>query len=142
MKHLAKLTVLAVLILLAAGPAPADNGVTLEGSFVWTRDDGESTGDLTAVLTPGDENDWDVAFHFVWEDEAHTYLGTANGSLDAGSLSGTAESDNEDNKTTFRFKGEFENGEFNGTHGWVNKEGELEEAGHLTLARRRATTGD
>ena len=118
-----------------AGFALDQEDVTLNGSFVWARDDGDRTGDLRAVFTPSKEHDWSVAFHFIWEDEDHVYLGTANGNLESGSLSGTAQSDGEERKLSFRFQGEFENGTFSGSHGWINKDGSLEHGGTLTLAK-------
>lgn len=132
----------AVLVLLMGGTASADDTVTLEGSFVWEREDGQSTGDLTAVLTPHQDSGWDVAFHFVWEDEDHTYLGQATGNLDAGPFEGTAENDNPDNKISFRFSGEFEDGTFTGTHGWIKDDGSLERGGRLTLGRAPTTNTD
>lgn len=124
----------ALIALALSGVALAGNEVTLEGSFVWARDDGDRTGDLTAVLTPDGENEWSVAFHFDWEGEPHTYLGTANGSLSDGPLEGTAENDSEENPASFRFSGEFEDGTFNGIHRYVNEDGNLQEIGTLTLA--------
>lgn len=126
----------------AAAPAPAvapvlavaDDDVTLEGSFVWARDDGERTGDLTAILTPSGSSEWSVAFHFIWEDEPHVYLGDASGSLVSGLLEGSAENDDEDHKISFRFKGEFEDGTFNGVHSYVDDDGSLKEVGTLTLS--------
>ncbi len=116
------------------GAVVADDEVTLEGSFVWARDDGDRTGDLSAVLTPDGENEWSVAFHFTWEGEPHTYLGTASGTLSDGPLEGAAENDNPDHPASFRFSGEFEDGTFNGTHQYVNEDGELRELGTLTLS--------
>lgn len=122
-------------IMPVTGLALDKEDVTLNGSFVWARDDGDRTGDLKAVFTPGEEHDWSVAFHFIWEDEDHVYLGTANGNLESGALSGTAQSDSEDRQISFRFEGEFQNGTFNGSHGWINKDGSLERGGTLTLAK-------
>lgn len=124
---------LAVVALVLTGTAVANDDVTLEGSFVWARQDGDRTGDLTAVMTPGGEDEWSVAFHFTWEDEAHVYLGTASGSLSSGPLEGSAENDDDDHKLSFRFSGDFENGTFNGTHGFVTKDGSLKDGGTLTL---------
>lgn len=131
------------LSLLALGPAVSagattSDAVTMEGSFVWNRDDVEHTGDLTAVLTPKADGEWAVAFHFLWEEEPRTFLGAATGGLDDGPLAGSAESDDPDHKIYFRFSGTTENGTFRGTHSFVQKDGSLEEGGTLTLAR--ATT--
>lgn len=126
---------LGLLALALSGALVANEDVTLEGSFVWARDEGDISGDLSAVMTPAGENQWSVAFHFVWEDEPHTYLGTASGSLTHGELEGVAESDNEDHKISFRFNGAFEDGTFTGTHGWIKEDGTLETAGTLTLSQ-------
>ncbi len=138
MKQLVRLASLfAVLSLVFTGAAVASDAVTLEGSFVWARSDGDSTGDLTAVMTPEgkDGETWSVAFHFVWEEEAHVYLGTASGGLEEGPLSGTAEGDDPDHKISFRFSGQFEDGTFNGTHAFVQEDGTLKDGGSLTLAK-------
>lgn len=112
----------------------AEDAVTLEGSFVWARNDGDRTGPLTAVMTPDGDSEWDVAFHFTWEDEPHTYLGRASGTLGNGMLEGTATSDNPDHLLEFEFSGEFEDGTFYGTHGFVQEDGSLKDGGSLTLA--------
>ncbi len=125
---------LVALMLVLTGAVAADD-VTLEGSFVWTRDDGDRTGDLRAVFTPAGDDEWTVAFHFVWEDEPHVYMGTATGNLSSGPLEGTAEGDDENHKISFRFSGEVEDGTFTGTHGYITGDGSLKQAGTLTLAR-------
>lgn len=125
---------LAMLALALTGTAVADDDITLEGSFVWARNDGDRTGDLTAVMTPDGDNEWSVTFHFTWEEEDHVYLGTANGNLGSGSLTGTAKNDDDEHKMSFRFSGEFEDGTFTGTHGFVTEDGSLKEGGTLTLA--------
>jgi len=125
----------ALLSLALTGAVAAGENVTLEGQFVWARDDGDIPGDLTAVMTPSGENEWSVAFHFVWEEEDHTYKGTAMGSLDSGELKGNAVSDG-DREMNFRFTGTVEEGTFNGTHGFVNDDGEVRDGGTLTLTRK------
>jgi hypothetical protein len=121
------------LLVLTAMPALAGNDVTLEGGFVWEREDGNHEGDLTAIFTPKGEGEWSVAFHFDWEDGPHVYTGTCSGSLEEGELSGDIVSDG-DGEMKFKFSGAFEDGLFSGTHGFVTEEGDLKNAGTLTLA--------
>ncbi len=117
---------------LAAMPGFAgDDDVTLEGDFVWEREDGDHGGDLKAILTPTGEGEWDIKFHFEWEDGPHIYTGKCSGSLD-GDFSGSVQADGE-REMNFTFSGSFEDGTFNGTHGFVTKEGGLKQAGKLTL---------
>ena len=116
---------------LAAMPGLAGDDVTLEGGFVWEREDGNHEGDLKAILTPTGDGEWDVAFHFDWEDGPHVYTGTCAGSLE-GKFSGDIVSDG-DGDMIFKFSGSFEDGAFSGTHNFVTKEGELKKAGTLTL---------
>lgn len=118
--------------LLTALPLIAGDEVTLEGGFVWERDDGNHDGELTAVLTPTGESEWDVAFHFDWEDGPHVYTGTCTGSLD-GELSGNVTGDGE-RQMKFTFSGSFADGTFTGEHNFVTKEGEIKRAGTLTLS--------
>jgi hypothetical protein len=115
---------------LAAMPGIAGDDVTLNGGFVWEKEDGNHEGDLKAILTPTGDGEWDVSFHFDWEDGAHIYAGTCSGSLD-GELSGEITSDG-DGDMQFKFNGSFENGEFSGTHNFVTEDG-LKKAGTLTL---------
>lgn len=122
-----------VLALALAGTAIADETVTLEGSFVWARDDGDVTGDLTAVMTAAGEDEWNVAFHFIWEEEPTVYRGRATGALGNGTLAGSAKSGDE-RDLSFRFSGEFENGTFQGTHSFVMDDGSLRQGGSLTLS--------
>ena len=114
------------------GFAGDEKTVTLEGGFVWQRgdDEGDAEGALKAVLTPTGEGEWDVTFHFDWEDGEHVYTGSCMGSL-GGELSGKVQSDGE-REMNFKFNGSFEDGKFSGTHGFVNEEG-YKEAGTLTL---------
>ena len=116
---------------MAAMPSLAGDDVTLEGGFVWEREDGDREGDLKAVLTPTGDGEWDVSFHFEWEDSPRIFIGTCSGSLD-GELSGDITSDGE-REMKFKFSGSFEDGAFNGTHGFVTKEGEFKQAGKLML---------
>jgi|GEM_PF-2206577 len=122
----------------SAEEATAEAAITLEGSFVWARGDGDIPGDLTAIMTPDGEDTWTIAFHFMWEEEPRTYTGTATGSLMDGELKGTALNDNPDRKMQFRFQGAFEDGTFNGTHGFVQEDGSIKDGGTLTLAHAKA----
>ena len=119
-------------VCLAAMPAFAGEEVTLEGGFVWEREDGNQEGDLKAIFTSTSDGEWEVAFHFDWEDGAHIYSGTCSGSLE-GELSGDIVSDGE-REMKFKFSGEFVDGQFTGTHGFVTEEGEIKNSGTLTLA--------
>lgn len=127
--------VLTTAVVVAGLGAIADDAasVTLEGDFVWERSDGNHEGDLKAVFTPTGDGEWDVAFHFEWQDGPHVYAGTAKGSLTSGALEGEVENDNEERKTTFRFQGSFEDGTFTGTHAAIGKDGELKDTGTLSL---------
>jgi hypothetical protein len=116
---------------LTAAPLVAGDDVTFEGIFEWVRDDGTKDGDLRAVLTPSGEGEWDVAFHFEWQDGPHIYTGSCSGSLD-GELSGAIVSDGE-REMKFHFTGKFEEGTFSGTHAFVDDEGSLKDSGTLTL---------
>lgn len=124
---------LALLLVMTAVPVLAADDVTLEGEFVWVRDDGNQDGALKAVLTPSGEGEWNVAFHFDWEDEPHIYTGTCSGSLD-GELSGDIVSDGE-REMNFKFTGKFEDGKFSGTHGFVDEDGSMKDGGTLTLSK-------
>ena len=120
------------IIFLAAMPSFAgDDDVTLEGGFVWERDDGNHEGDLTATLTPTGDGEWSISFSFEWEDGPHVYTGSCSGSLD-GELSGSITADGE-RKAKFTFSGSFEDGTFSGTHKRVGRDGELKATGTLTL---------
>ena len=101
---------------------------TLKGSFHWT--DGGNKGDLEAVFTPTGEGTWDVAFHFKFRGEPHTYSGTAEGTLANGALEGRVL--NEGRNRTFTFKGTFAEGEFQGAHAEIEDDGE-HATGTLTL---------
>ena len=116
---------------LAAMPGFAGDDVSLEGGFVWEREEGNHDGNLKAILTPTGDGEWSVAFHFEWEDGPHVYTGTCAGSLE-GDFSGDITSDG-DGDMKFKFSGSFEDGKFSGTHNFVTEEGELRRAGTLTL---------
>jgi len=134
MTHAIRLLGLAVLLVLAVAPTFAGDDVTLEGSFIWAREDGERNGALRAVFTPTGKGEWDVAFHFDWEDAPRVFSGTCSGSLD-GELAGNVVSDGE-RKMNFRFTGKFEDGTFSGTHGLVTDEGGIRDSGTLTLSSK------
>jgi hypothetical protein len=128
MKHLAIVIFAVVLGLGASTAAYAEEGTTLNGSFVWEH--GNTTGDLEAVFTPTGEATWDVSFHFTFRNQPHTYSGTASGSLSEGTLSGTVM--NETKKRTFTFGGTFDDGVFSGEHAEVGESGSMQ-TGTLTL---------
>jgi hypothetical protein len=122
-----------VVLGLAFGGSFAGDDVTLEGSYVWNKEDEQITGDLRAVFTEKSKEEWNVSFHFDWEEEPRVFTGTASGNLSTGKLEGDIVSDDEDHKMTFKFQGSFEDGTFTGTHGFVSDEGEVKPAGTLTL---------
>ncbi len=124
--------ILILLVVSLAGVAIAEGEQTLNGTFAWVKDDGESTGDLEAVFTKTGEGKWDVVFHFVWEGKPRAWEGTAQGSLSEGDLAGEVVTGDSDNPTIFKFKGSFTDGAFTGTHGRV-REGKLSETGTITL---------
>ena len=133
-----KTAIRALLILLAlslSGIAFSADAETLNGTFVWVRDDGDSSGDLEATFTKTADGAYDVTFHFEWEGEPRTWKGTAKGNLEKGKLEGEVLTDSEDNPSTFTFSGKFKKGAFQGTHGQLDREGKLRKTGTLTLAR-------
>lgn len=131
-----KLFALGLITLFFFGTAAFAEDVTLEGSFVWARGaDGDLGGDLTAILTPVEEDVWSVAFHFVWEEEPHVYLGRASGNIWDGPFEGEAQNDNEERKLTFLFAGAFEEGVFQGKHQFVREDGSEVDTGSFELSR-------
>lgn len=124
------LVAVALAALAAGGRARADHegGRTLEGEYYWTG--GAAGGELRAVFTPTGDGTWEVDFHFRFRGRPHTYSGIAEGSLDAGSLSGTVK--NESRRRTFTFAGEFEDRVFEAEHFEVGPAGEVR-TGTLTL---------
>ena len=123
--------VVALLIAAQGSSLMAAETETLKGQFVWNN--GDQAGDVEAVFTPTGKNMWDVAFHFTWEGEPHTYSGTAEGNLKKGDLSGHVETDGEQ-KGQFVFKGQFKDGTFEGTHAGM-RDGEERPTGTITLSR-------
>ena len=127
-KALWRSAVVAALAMSVGFVTGADGTRTLKGSYEWT--DTNKKGDLEAVFTPTGEGKWDVAFHFVFQGQAHTYAGTAEGTLKGGDLKGRVLNDAKNR--TFSFTGTFTDGEFHGTHAEVGDGGERT-TGTLTL---------
>ena len=119
----------------AAGVATAADEVTMEGTYVWAREDGDKDGPIKAVFTPADKGSWNVKFYFDWDDGPHVYSGTCSGSLEDGELEGDITSDGE-REMKFKFSGTFADGTFSGTHAFVNEDGGLNESGTITFARK------
>ena len=133
-----KLLILAIALLVALpGLAWAADGATetqtLEGEYVWKRQDKDISGPLKAIFEATGEASWNVAFHFTFEDEEHVYEGTATGSLTDGPLAGEVMTDG-DEPRPFSFTGEFVNGSFEGTHSGM-RDGETHRTGTLSLSR-------
>jgi len=74
----------------------------------------DNPGPLRAEFTATGENLWDVDFHFRFDGRDRTYSGTAEGSLTGGEIQGEVQ--NENNRRTFTFKAEIEDGHLDGTH--------------------------
>jgi hypothetical protein len=125
------LAALALLILCVVVPwALAAETQTLEGEFVWERDDEDIAGPLKAVFEPTGEAAWNVAFYFTFEDRSHVYTGTAEGSLTEGELKGEVTSDS-DEPQSYRFSGSFAaDGSFEGTHFYLG-DGEARQTGTI-----------
>lgn len=128
---------LALTALLLTTPLTAADAVesqTLQGEFVWERQDGTVAGPLTAVFEPTAQGAWDVSFHFTFEGKDHIYKGTAEGSLSEGELKGKVMSDG-DEPRPYTFSGTFaKDGSFAGVHHYMGGE-EARKTGSLTLAR-------
>ena len=121
-------------LFLVVPAALAADTQTLEGEFIWERDDKDIAGPLKAVFEPTGENTWDVSFHFTFEDKPHIYTGTAKGNLKDGELSGEVLSDGEE-QHPYTFSGTFaEDGSFAGVHHYIDGE-EARKTGKITLAR-------
>lgn len=132
MRRCGRLLLGLIMFVTALGGTFAGNDVTLAGGFVWERPNEKIDGKLEAVFTPTGDNRWDVAFHFEWENGPHTWLGTAEGSLQSGEFSGKVVSD-DDRQARFQFKGTFEGGTFSGTHAQVLENGSLRDTGTMRL---------
>lgn len=111
----------------------ATDDVTLNGQYIWERDDKNTPGNLKAVFTPAGDDSWLVVFHFEWEDEMRTWKGIATGSLKNGYLKGQGVEER-DRKRTFSFRGSVKDGVFTGEHG-SQRGGDWRKSGTLTLMR-------
>ena len=130
MKTTALLSAAVAILLTVVGPsAIAAESTTLTGEFEWNQRG--SRGDLEAIFTPTGEGSWDVDFNFEFRGRAHTYSGTATGSLSAGKLKGTVF--NESKERSFVFSGKVKDGKFNGQHAEVGDDREIK-TGTLSLA--------
>lgn len=127
MKRAILLCVLAVLFVLSTA-AHGEEATTLTGEFVWSHR--STTGALEAIFTPKGDGKWDVVFHFEFRGKPHVYTGTAEGSLTDGTLSGTVL--NENQRRTFAFSGDVQEGRFSGRHSEVEN-GREKSTGTLTL---------
>ena len=125
---------LTLLLLALVGSAGAADKRTLAGEYVWSEG---SRGDLEAVFTANGQDEWKVAFHFRFRGRGHVYRGVANGSLLQGKLKGTVRNENE--RRTFTFRGELEDGEFRGTHAETTGGGQRR-TGTLKLSERPTET--
>jgi hypothetical protein len=112
--------------------AAEEDSTEFEGSFYWSGRN--RTGDLKAVFSSSTGGGWDVVFYFDWEDKPHVYTGTATGSLTDGDLSGSVF--NEDKEYHFTFSGQIDDGEFEGTHQMIGKDGKAIEMGTVELERK------
>ena len=131
MKSAAIAVFVTVVLVAATGLTLGTEGQqTLRGEYNWNAG---ATGDLEAVFTPTGEATWDVAFHFKFRDEPHTYSGKAEGSLNGGKLKGEVQ--NESKQRTFTFEGKFnKKGKFSGSHAEITG-GRNAETGTLSLSR-------
>lgn len=120
------------LCLLATSVAAVESTRTFSGDYVSAFQSGRQP--LTAVFTPTGDKRWDVVFHFKFHGKKHAYVGTAEGSLDGGTLGGNVK--NESGQRTFTFEGRFRDGAFRGTHAELKRTGERR-TGSLTMAEER-----
>lgn len=122
------------LTLLVAPPLLAADSQTLNGEFIWERDEENIVGDLKAVFEPTGENTWNVAFYFHFNDDDHIYTGTAKGNLTDGELEGEVMSD-DDEPHPYSFTGTFAaDGSFSGIHHYAGGD-EPARTGTITLGR-------
>ena len=132
MKKIALLVVVLAFVLIVGGSqsVQAEGTQTLKGSFVWNNEN--KTGEIEAVFTETGKGKWDVSFNFTWEDEPHTYSGTAEGSLSEGELKGKVLNDTEEH--SFTFSGSVKDGTFDGTHASIRDDGSVRDTGTLKLS--------
>ena len=105
--------------------------VTLNGHFVWERTDSNKNGDLQAKFTKVKDGEWNVTFHFTWDEEAKVYTGQAKGSLKNGSLSGEVKSD--DKEHSYTFEGTVVDGKLTAKHKYIREDGTVSDTGTLVL---------
>jgi hypothetical protein len=132
MRRIGRLILGLVVCMTAVGGTLAGDEVKLEGGFVWHHSEGNVDGRLEAVFSSTGTNRWKVSFRFEWEDVPHVWLGTAQGNLKSGDLSGEVVSD-DDQQAEFKFKGTFEGGKFTGTHAQVRRNSGPRATGTLSL---------
>lgn len=104
---------------------------TWTGEYQW---DNGGTGDLRAVFTAKGENRWKVAFHFRFDKKNRVFKGTAEGSLEAGQLTGTVK----DGRKRRTFEAKVADGVLEGPHFEVGSDGPFA-TGTLKLSRGAAT---
>jgi len=127
MKRLSFLFTVALSLAGAAAAGGAERH-TFAGRYMSGYQDRPQT--LRAVFTPGEEDDWEVVFYFRYGGADHAWAGTARGSLTDGELSGLVTTEN--GARTFTFRGEVEDGVFEGTHAEVER-GRERKTGTLSL---------
>jgi len=88
--------------------AADEKPITLHGEFVWNGDKAHAKTPVKAVLTPGSDQEYTAVYTFQWKGQPHTYKGSLKGTLQAGEVSGTGNSEN--NQRKFTFKGNATNG--------------------------------
>ena len=129
MKKVLFLIAACTLVFTGVAVTPPTGEVTLHGKYVWNNDPGQP-GDLKAIFSPKKNNDeWEVAFHFNFSGRKHVYSGSAEGSLESGTLKGTVQ--NERRNRTFFFEGTSDGGNFSGDHSEKGRG----TTGTLTLAK-------
>lgn len=102
----------ALLSPLGAAEATADSR-RLTGSYHWNH--GDETGALDVLFVPVGERKWEVSFSFSRGGRDYTYLGTAQGSLGEGTLSGVVYADSRQRRA-FSFRCEHKGSTCEGTH--------------------------
>lgn len=123
--------VLAILLLLFVAVTVAGksgSSTELAGEYQWNLGD---TGPLSATFKETSADTWKVSFQFRFGKKSHVYRGTAQGSLDSGPLEGKIKH----RGRRWNFRGEFEDGVFNGKHYELGDDDKEEESGSLRLER-------